>query len=83
MHIIDPFIFVRMKIEDRKTNIKASTELASMAFGADDPKVAIATQIATDCHDKTHEDRCEAAVKLYECSIEMAKKHGINPQELI
>lgn len=69
-------------MQDKKTNVEASVELAKMAFGADDPKVEIARGIATDCADVTHDDRCEAAVKAFECSIAAGQKRGVKFEDL-
>lgn len=54
-----------------------------MAFGADDPKVNQAREIASACSNITGDDRCEAAVKMYECSIDAAKKLGIEFKDLL
>lgn len=71
------------QIENRRTNIEAAFELAKTAFGADDPKVANARDIATECHETTDDDRCIAAVKMYECGLEGGKKRGINFHDLL
>lgn len=60
-----------------------TTELAKTAFGDDDPKVAISTKVAEDCHEVTDPNRCEAAGKLYECSINAAAKYGVKFEDLL
>lgn len=54
-----------------------------MAFGPDDPKVNHARDIATACAEVTDANRCEAASKIYECSIAAAQKLGIKMEELL
>lgn len=54
-----------------------------MAFGADDIKVTYAREIATECNSVTDDDRCEAAAKLYECSVAAAKKRNIEFKDLL
>ncbi|XP_055326704.1 uncharacterized protein LOC129580383 [Sitodiplosis mosellana] len=69
-------------IKDKKTDVEASVEIAKMAFGADDPKVSIARQISTECAGVTHDDRCEAAVKAYECGVAAGQKLGVKFEDL-
>lgn len=54
-----------------------------MAFGADDPKVSQSREIATKCHEETDTDRCEAALKMYDCGIATGKQLGINFHDLL
>ncbi|XP_031634712.1 general odorant-binding protein 28a-like [Contarinia nasturtii] len=70
-------------IQNKKPNVEASVELAKMAFGADDPKVEQSRKIAAACAHMTADDRCEAAVQMYECSIDEAKKLGIEFKDLL
>lgn len=60
-----------------------TTELAKTAFGDDDPKVAIATKVAEDCHNSTDPDRCEAANKLFACSLKAAQKYNVKFEDLL
>lgn len=53
-----------------------------MAFGADDPRVNIAREISTECNGVTDSDHCEAAAKIYICSVGAAEKRGVKFQDL-
>lgn len=48
----------------------------------DDVRVGHARAIATECGGVTDSDRCELAYKMMTCSIEAAKKLGINLKDL-
>lgn len=54
-----------------------------MAFGAEDVKVTYAREIATECAEVTDADRCEAAAKMYECSVAAAKKRNLEFKDFI
>lgn len=58
--------------------MSAAVELAKTALGDNDPRVASAKAVAEDCAGITDADRCEAAAKIFACSIEAGKKHGFD-----
>lgn len=47
-------------------------------MGEDEPKIASAKAVAEACSSVTDADRCEAAAKIFACSVEAAKKHGFD-----
>jgi hypothetical protein len=51
--------------------------VASMAAGDDDKKLKQAEEIAEECKDKTHPDRCEQAIEIGKCMEEGAKKRDM------
>lgn len=53
------------------------------AFGADDPRVAMAQDIATECFEVTDPDRCEAAAKMYTCGREGAVRRGYTFEDFL
>lgn len=63
-------------MNDRKVDVAASVELAKTALGDDDPRIASAQKVAQACSTITDPDRCEAAAKIFACSIEEGKKAG-------
>lgn len=71
-----------MQLNDRKVDVGAAVELAKTAIGENDPRVATAKAVAEDCADVTDPDRCEAATKIFMCSIEAGKKRGFDFQML-
>lgn len=75
--------FFNSQIKDKKTSIEGSVEIATMAFGAEDIRVSQARDIATDCSGVTADDRCEAAVKMYECAVAAGTKRGLKFEELL
>ncbi|XP_035776018.1 general odorant-binding protein 19d-like [Anopheles albimanus] len=52
-------------------------ELSKMLMKGDEKKMVLAKEIAADCKDVAHEDRCELAVLIMNCLKESAEKHGI------
>lgn len=70
------------QIQDKKTNVEASVELAKMAYGADDPRVEIARKMSTECAAVTADERCDAATKAYECTVAVAHKLGVKFEDL-
>jgi hypothetical protein len=51
--------------------------VASMAAGDDDKKMKQVEEIAEECKDKTHADRCEQAIVIGKCMEEGAKKRDM------
>lgn len=51
--------------------------------GPNDPKIAIAQSMSTECGAISDPDRCELAAKGYECGVESAKKHGFKFSDFI
>lgn len=76
------FLYLFFQIQDKKTNVEASVELAKMAYGADDPRVEIARKISSECSTVTADERCDAATVAYECGVTVAQKLGIKFQDL-
>lgn len=59
-------------------NVDGVVALAKSAFGDDAATLQTAHDIATDCAGITHENRCEAALILLECSVNAHKSRGLN-----
>lgn len=51
-----------------------------MAIGENEEKMKQAEEIAEECKDVTHEDRCEQAILIGKCMEEGAKKRDIKLQ---
>lgn len=71
-----------MQIREGRTSIETAVKLAKSAVGVDDPRVAVAREVATECNTVTDSDRCEAAAKIYECARKSAMEHGYNFEDL-
>lgn len=66
------------QLNDNKVDVAAAVELAKTALGDNDPRVASAQKVAQACSTVTDPDRCEAAAKIFACSIEEGKKNGFD-----
>ncbi|XP_035902367.1 general odorant-binding protein 19d-like [Anopheles stephensi] len=53
-------------------------EIAKMLMKGDESKIELAKEIAADCKEVAHDDRCELAVEIMKCLKESAEKHGID-----
>ena len=53
-----------------------------MAFDGDAKKVQMARDLANDCAGITDPDRCEAAVKIFECGHNAVKTRGITFEDV-
>lgn len=80
--VISKFICFSSQLRDRRTSIETAVKLAKSAVGVDDPRVAVARDVATECHSVTDEDRCEAAAKIYGCARNRAVEHGFKFEDL-
>lgn len=72
-----------MQIKGGKVDIATAVKLMKGAFGADDPRVAMAQDIATECFEVTDPDRCEAAAKMYTCGREGAVRRGYTFEDFL
>lgn len=68
----------RFKTKNSQMNVDGVVALAKMAFGDDAAKLQTARDIASDCIGVTDGDRCEAALKLLECSVNAHKSRGLD-----
>lgn len=57
--------------------------MAKMAFDNDEAKVGMLTQIAEDCKDVKHSNRCDLAVKIMECVLASANSRNIDLSEVV
>lgn len=64
---------------DVKNNIIA---LAEEEFESDEEGIQMVRDLANDCADVTDSDRCEAAIKIFECGHISAKVRGVSFEEI-
>lgn len=69
-------------MKDRKVIPDGFAALANKSFDGNYFKVEVARSIAEACTDVTDEDRCEAAVKIFECMKNDAQSKGISTDDL-
>lgn len=71
------YLFSTTQMKDNKVNVEANVEMAKKVFDNDPLKVQTATDIANECAAVTDPDRCEAAVKIFECFLKATSSRGI------
>lgn len=64
-------------MKNNQVDVESTAAVADMAFDGDARKVQVARELANDCAGITDVDRCEAAVKIFECGHQNIKKRGI------
>lgn len=69
-------------MKNNQVDVERTVEVAKIAFDNDDNKVNMARELANDCAGITDEDRCEAAVKIFECGHAAIKKRGITFEDV-
>jgi hypothetical protein len=67
-------------VKDNKFQKEAFMGLASIAIGEDEAKMKQADEIAEECKEVTHDDRCERAIMIGKCMEQGAKKRDIKLQ---
>lgn len=63
--------------KNNQISVDGVVALAKLAFDGDAAKLQTAHDIATDCVGVTDGDRCEAAHKLLECSVNAHHTRGL------
>lgn len=53
-----------------------------MAYDGDAKKIETARGLANDCINITDSDRCEAAIKIFECGHAAAKNRGMTFEDV-
>lgn len=68
-------------MRDNKLDVKNMIALAVQEFDGDEKNIEMVRDLANDCADVTDDDRCEAAIKIYECGHISAKVRGVNMED--
>lgn len=63
-------------------DVEASIDLATKAFDGDAAKIEKVGKLLDSCANTTDADRCEAAVKIYECGHNAAKTLGVSFEDI-
>lgn len=69
-------------MKNNKIDIESVIAIAKKAFDDDATKVQMARDLANDCADITDGDRCEAAIKVFECGHISAKSRGMTFEDV-
>lgn len=69
-------------MKNNQVDVENTAALADMAYDGDVTKVSMARDLANDCTGVTDADRCEAAVKIFECGHIAAKKRGLDFEDV-
>lgn len=65
-------------MRNNRLDVQNLIALAEEEFESDEKSIQIVRDLANDCADVTDDDRCEAAIKIYECGHISAKVRGVN-----
>lgn len=65
-------------MRDNRLDVESMIALAEEELEGDEKGIEMVREIASDCSDIADSDRCEAAIKIYECFHISAKVHGAN-----
>lgn len=68
-------------MRNNQLDVENLIALAEEEFESDEKIIQIVRDLASDCADVTDDDRCEAAIKIYECAHISAKVRGVNFDE--
>ena len=63
-------------------DVEGSIDLATKAFDGDAAKIGKVRKLLDSCANTTDSDRCEAAVKIYECGHKAAKTLGVSFEDI-
>lgn len=69
-------------MKNNKVDVDRSVELAEMAFNGDAGKVQMARELAIECSEVTDADRCDAALKIFQCGHMAVKSRGITFEDV-
>lgn len=69
-------------MKNNQVDVESTVAIADMAFDGDAKKVQMARDLANDCAGITDPDRCEAAVKIFECGHSAVKTRGITFEDV-
>lgn len=65
-------------MKNNQISVDGVVALAKMAFDGDAAKLKTAQDIANDCVNETAGDRCEASVKILECTVKAHKARNLD-----
>lgn len=65
-------------MRDNRLDVKNIIALAEEEFDSDEESVQMVRDLASDCADVTDDNRCEAAIKIFECGHISAKVRGVS-----
>lgn len=71
-----------LQMKNNQVDVDTVIALAERAFDGDAKKVEMAQSLASDCAAVTDADRCEAAIKIFECGHIAAKTRGMNFEDV-
>lgn len=69
-------------MRDNQLDVENIIALAEQEFESDDKNIQIVRDLANDCAFVTDSDRCEAAIKIFECIHISAKVRGVNLEDM-
>lgn len=69
-------------MKNNQIDVDNVVALASKAFDGDAKQIQMAHDLASDCIGVTDTDRCEAAIKIFECGHIAAKSRGMTFEDV-
>lgn len=69
-------------MKDNKVNVEAAVAMVKMVYDEDAAKIKLVTDMTNECVGVTDGERCEAAFKILQCSVQAHKSRGISFGEL-
>lgn len=70
------------KMKNNQVDVESTVAVADIAYNGDARKVQVVRELANDCTGITDVDRCEAAVKIFECGHNAVKTRGITFEDV-
>lgn len=68
---------------EKKFNKENFMGLAAMGLGGKEDKMKKVEEIADECQNVTHEDRCEQAILIGKCMEKGAKDRGLDAKNMM
>lgn len=69
-------------MKNNQVDVENIIALADRAFDGEAKQVQMARELASDCANVTDADRCEAAIKVFECGHIAAKTRGMTFEDV-
>lgn len=68
-------------MRNNQLDVENLIALAEEELASDEKNIQIVRDLANDCADVKDDDRCEAAIKIFECAHISAKVRGVNLED--
>lgn len=69
-------------MKNNQVDVEGTAAVTHVVYDGDEKKIQMARDLANDCLGITDPDRCEAAIKIFNCGHGAAKKRGMTFEDL-